>query len=258
MSPESFCKRSFTCSLNHWVCNVLVSSAVAIGCVGVMLIFLLVCIAGVTMYAYYEGCDPLTLGLVQKPDQMIVYYILDLFRNTPGIPGLFVASVFSATLSTVSSGVNALAAVTVQDIIRPHFRSIPDLRMTKLAKVIAFSFGLLAVLISYIISLLGSSLLKFVFNFFALFGGPLLGLFCLGMFLPWSNSKGAVFGYCFAILFTSTIIIGNIIHPDTTVTNKLSLSAELCQEHTQNVTSTVVTTAAAALNISTSTTDTKR
>ncbi|XP_072026113.1 sodium-coupled monocarboxylate transporter 1-like [Amphiura filiformis] len=212
--------------------------AVAIGVAGVMVIFLLVCIAGVTMYAYYEGCDPLTLGLVQKPDQMLVYYIMDLFRNTPGIPGLFVASIFSATLSTVSSGVNALAAVTVQDIIRPHFKGIPERRMTRLAKVVGFCFGLLAVLISYIISLLGSTLLQFVFNIFALFCGPLLGLFCLGMFLPWSNSKGAVSGYCFAMLLTSTIIIGSIIHPDTTATNKLPLSAEFCQENTGNVTFT--------------------
>ena len=31
---------------------------------------------------------------------------------------------------------NALAAVTIQDIVRPNFKGIPELRLTKLAKVI--------------------------------------------------------------------------------------------------------------------------
>lgn len=36
-----------------------------------------------------------------------------------GLPGLFVAGIFSGALSTVSSAVNSLAAVLLEDFVRP-------------------------------------------------------------------------------------------------------------------------------------------
>lgn len=39
---------------------------------------------------------------------------LQVMKDYPGVPGLFVAGVFSGALSTVSSGLNSLAAVTLR------------------------------------------------------------------------------------------------------------------------------------------------
>lgn len=38
--------------------------------------------------------------------------------ETPGLAGLFIAGIFSASLSTVSAACNSLAAVTLQDYIK--------------------------------------------------------------------------------------------------------------------------------------------
>jgi solute carrier family 5 (sodium-coupled monocarboxylate transporter), member 8/12 len=38
--------------------------------------------------------------------------------NMPGLPGLFVAGIFSGSLSTVSSAVNSLAAVSLEDYLK--------------------------------------------------------------------------------------------------------------------------------------------
>lgn len=43
------------------------------------------------------------------------YYVVDAMRVTPGLAGLFVAGIFSASLSTISAACNALAAVTLTD-----------------------------------------------------------------------------------------------------------------------------------------------
>ena len=53
----------------------------------------------------------------------------------PGVPGLFIASLFSGALSTVSSSLNALAAITWEDMLRPHWdHRLTDSRKTKLIK----------------------------------------------------------------------------------------------------------------------------
>jgi Na+/proline symporter len=43
----------------------------------------------------------------------------------PGLPGLAVAGIFSGSLSTVSSAINSLAAVTLEDYIRPLY-TVPE------------------------------------------------------------------------------------------------------------------------------------
>lgn len=53
------------------------------------------------------------------------YFVMELMQSLPGMAGLFVACLYSGTLSTVSSGVNSLAAVTLQDFITPHWKLSP-------------------------------------------------------------------------------------------------------------------------------------
>ena len=45
-------------------------------------------------------------------------FCMDILSFAPGVPGLFVASLFSGALSSVSSMLNSLAAVTWQDFCR--------------------------------------------------------------------------------------------------------------------------------------------
>jgi len=45
-------------------------------------------------------------------------YVVDSLKNMPGLAGLFVAGIFSGSLSTVSSAVNSLAAVTLEDYVK--------------------------------------------------------------------------------------------------------------------------------------------
>ena len=69
--------------------------------VAVVPTFMLLSIApmtGLAMYAYYEGCDPLTTKKISKPDQMMPYLVVDVFQNLPGMAGLYVAAAFSGTL----------------------------------------------------------------------------------------------------------------------------------------------------------------
>lgn len=48
------------------------------------------------------------------------YYVVDTMGNIPGLSGLFVAGIFSASLSTVSAALNSLAAVTIEDYYKVY------------------------------------------------------------------------------------------------------------------------------------------
>lgn len=62
--------------------------------------------------------------------------------NMTGFPGFFVAGIFSGALSTVSGGLNSLAAVTLEDFILLLYpRAISDERATTITKYLALGYG---------------------------------------------------------------------------------------------------------------------
>ena len=63
---------------------------------------------------------------------------MDKLTFLPGLPGLFVACLFSASLSSISSGLNALAIVILEDILKliwqvRNYTPSPELQ-TRIAK----------------------------------------------------------------------------------------------------------------------------
>lgn len=53
---------------------------------------------GLLIYATYHDCDPLTTKLAKAKDQLLPLLVMRIFGSYPGLPGLFVAGVFSAAL----------------------------------------------------------------------------------------------------------------------------------------------------------------
>lgn len=57
----------------------------------------------------------------------------------PGLPGLFLATIFSATLSTASSGINSLTAVLWEDFLKMPLHGLDDARKGTVMKSISVS-----------------------------------------------------------------------------------------------------------------------
>merc|ERR1712110_1280902 len=60
---------------------------------------------GIVAYTYYQtrGCDPIKNKEITNSNQIIPYMVMDIFQGLPGMPGLFMAALFAASLSTLSS-----------------------------------------------------------------------------------------------------------------------------------------------------------
>ncbi|XP_074065952.1 sodium-dependent multivitamin transporter [Macrotis lagotis] len=168
------------------------------------------CLIGLIMFVYYLD-HPLAPEQAQvSSDQMVLYFVMDILGEIPGLPGLFVACLFSGSLSTISSAFNSLATVTIEDLIRPHFPEISEKRATLISKVLAVIYGLICLGMAYLSSLMGP-VLQAAISIFGMVGGPLLGLFCLGFFFPCANSTGAVVGLLVGLIMAFWIGIGSML-----------------------------------------------
>ncbi|NXJ92598.1 SC5A8 protein, partial [Corythaixoides concolor] len=209
-----------------------------INLVGLWAILACAALCGLALYSIYKDCDPWTAKQVSALDQLMPYLVLDILHDFPGVPGLFVASAYSGTLSTVSSSINALAAVTVEDLIRPYFRSLSERKLSWISMGMSLFYGGVCIAMAALASLLGA-LLQAALSIFGMVGGPLLGLFSLGILCSFANGIGAFVGLVCGFAISLWVGIGAQIYPPLAErTNPLSLSTAGCNISSGNLTST--------------------
>lgn len=134
------------------------------------------------------------------------------------------------TLCTVSSGLNSLAAVVLEDFIRPWTRrqqkELSETRATLYSKLLALAFGGLTIGLSFLATKLGAILQTF-YSVFGVVGGPVVGAFCLGMFTRRAHSRGVYVGLLLGFIIGLWIGIGAKVYPPPAT--KAPLSTEKCQ-----------------------------
>ncbi|KYM76965.1 Ubiquitin carboxyl-terminal hydrolase 46 [Atta colombica] len=123
---------------------------------------LTLCFSGLAIYAKYHNCDPLVEGRINSNDQLMPLYVMDMLSDYPGVPGLFIAGIFSAGLSTISATINSLSAVILEDYIKPLWRiRNKDLSATTsiiISKILALVIGLSCVAVGFLAQYLGGLL----------------------------------------------------------------------------------------------------
>ena len=144
---------------------------------------------GLLIYATYYDCDPLTTKLAKAKDQLLPLLVMDILRDLPGLPGLFIAGVFSAALSSLSTGLNSMAAVVLEDFCKAFSKKpLTEAQTSFVMRGTVFVLGIISVALVYVVQQLGS-VLQLSMSFQAATYGPLLGVFICGFFIPWIDSK---------------------------------------------------------------------
>uniref|UniRef100_A0A8C1Z8M8 Solute carrier family 5 member 12 n=1 Tax=Cyprinus carpio TaxID=7962 RepID=A0A8C1Z8M8_CYPCA len=134
---------------------------------GVWIILFCAVVSGLIMYTF-----------------LMPYFVMEILSAFPGLPGLFVTCAFSGTLSTVAASINALATVMYEDFVSQCFRDLSNRAANWINKVwCSVSPDLLAVAASY----MGGIVQPLVVT--GMCGGPMLGLFSLGILFPVPNLK---------------------------------------------------------------------
>ncbi|KAM6960637.1 sodium-coupled monocarboxylate transporter 2 [Aplochiton taeniatus] len=194
------------------------------------LLIILVCgvLSGLMMYTFYVNCDPWTAQRVSALDQLMPYFVMEILGEFPGLPGLFVACAFSGTLSTVAASINALATVTYEDFVKPGCTGLSNRASGWISKGLCIVFGVTCTSMALAASYLGG-IVQAALSIHGMCGGPMLGLFTLGIVFPWSNSKGAAVGFMVGLSASWWVGVGAFIYPALPHnTRPLALSTEHC------------------------------
>lgn len=150
---------------------------------------------GLVLYAFYKAHgDPLAAGLIAKEDQILPYFVVT--QLPAGLPGLLIAAIYAASMSTISAGLNSLASATVVDF-RQRLSKAPEgtqKQQVGSARWITVGYGVLVMGLAFLVDLMPGNLVESVNTVIGLIGGPLLGLFLLGMFTQRATTRGALWG----------------------------------------------------------------
>ncbi|XP_053664928.1 sodium-coupled monocarboxylate transporter 1-like [Anopheles marshallii] len=174
--------------------------------VGHILVKLFSVYNGLLIFGKYHDCDPIHEGTVQKYDQIFAYYVLDVARHIPGLPGLFVVGIFSAALSSMSTSMNTLSGTLFEDFIRPRF-ALKDKTASTVVKAMVMTIGVICLLLVFVVEQLGS-IFSLAISVSGVTSGTMLGIFFLGMFSPHINGRGAFWGAIVSLISLSAIAVG--------------------------------------------------
>ncbi len=150
---------------------------------------------GLVLYAFYKiHGDPLAAGFIAKEDQILPFFVVT--QLPAGLPGLLIAAIYAASMSTISAGLNSLASATVVDFKQrlSHGPEKTAAEQVANARWITVGYGALVILLAFSVAKMPGNLVESVNTVIGLIGGPLLGLFFLGMFTTRATARGALLG----------------------------------------------------------------
>ncbi|XP_046561757.1 sodium-coupled monocarboxylate transporter 2-like [Haliotis rubra] len=172
--------------------------------------------SGLVAYSYYDykRCDPIASNQIDSFDQILPFMIIDIFRNLPGMPGLFLAALFSASLSSLSSGLSALSNITWEDFVKPHCPSMSEFKQMAVAKLAVVAWGVvICCLAIFVASIKSITILQIYFSASSIISGPTSSLFYLGVLFPFVNKRSAIAALLVGLSFLTWLVVGASVSP---------------------------------------------
>jgi sodium-coupled monocarboxylate transporter 8/12 len=162
--------------------------------VGIIILNLMCYYNGLLLYAYFYGCDPLTTKLAKEKDQLMPLLVMSILNDIPGMPGLFIAGVFSAALSSLSTALNSFSAVVLEDFYKPFAKGeVSERSSAIIMRATVLVVGVVSVALVYVVQHMGS-VLQLSMTVPSIAFGPMLGIYIIGMCIPHIGKRATFYG----------------------------------------------------------------
>ncbi len=152
---------------------------------------------GTALFTFYHTRPD--LAVPAHADRIVPWFVVN--ELPAGVAGIVVAAIFAAAMSSLDSSMNSIATALVTDFVRRFRTSITDRQCLRIARWATLVLGFLGTGIAMVLATIN---IEYLFDFFltaiGLIGGPLAGIFILGIFAPSANARGALIGAFSAVV----------------------------------------------------------
>jgi SSS sodium solute transporter superfamily len=123
-----------------------------------------------------------------KPDLMVPVFITKYLPN--GLIGILMVGIMSAAMSSLSSTINSLSAVTIEDFFNNGNKKLSEKKYMYISKGLVVFWGVVCILAAYLFGNSQSTVIELINAISSLFYGPILAAFVIAIFLKKVNHKG--------------------------------------------------------------------
>ncbi len=156
-------------------------------------IVLLYCTAGLVL-GTFATVNPEFLAQINpdRPDTLVPLFIVNYLPH--GIIGILVVALLAAAMSSLSSVVNSLSAVSIEDYVRLTGKELEKGSYVFWSRVTVFFWGVVIVLLSIYAGDIAPTVIEAVNKIGSVFYGPILAIFLLAILFNKVHSLGANIG----------------------------------------------------------------
>ena len=172
---------------------------------GLVIITTLLMFVGFSVMGFYNihpNLLPTGTNISIEADFLFPHFIANQFP--PGMSGLVIAALFSASMSSLSSGVNSVGSIITTDVVPALFKNSRNFDSIRNMRVISVLIGIVAILLSMVIQFVPGNIIEVTAKTNGLFIAPLFNLFINALFVkkakPFGVIMGSVYGFMTAFL----------------------------------------------------------
>jgi solute carrier family 5 (sodium-dependent multivitamin transporter), member 6 len=157
------------------------------------------CITGLVI-GTYATMTPSFLAQIpsNQPDKMLPVFILNYLPN--GIIGIVIVAIFAAAMSSMSTNVNALAAVTMEDYVI-KYKKLTDKQYLSYSRITVLFWVSICVLTAFVAGDIADTVIEAINKIGSVFYGPILATFTLAILSKRVNARSMNLGLIVGVLF---------------------------------------------------------
>ncbi|WP_299315813.1 sodium:solute symporter [uncultured Aquimarina sp.] len=134
----------------------------------------------------------------KKADLMVPVFIIHYLPN--GIIGILIIAIMSAAMSTLSSTVNSLSAVTMEDFVKRYKTDLSSKDYVKYSRVLSIFWGVVCLFFAFFAGNIEGTVIEVINKISSVFYGPILAVFILAILTKRTNAFGANIGIVSGVL----------------------------------------------------------
>ena len=128
----------------------------------------------------------------KKADLMVPVFITNYLPN--GIIGILIIAIMSAAMSSLSSAINSLSAVTMEDFVKRFNPNISNKKYVLNSRLFSLFWGLVCLFFAFLTGNIEGTVIEVINKIGSVFYGPILGAFILAIMSKKTHALGANIG----------------------------------------------------------------